>query len=456
MNKALEYAGLLTEEYAELLKEKQFTSHIRNQKGEGYESSYAGGKFQLKAVTPMCHAFATRELMLGSKSGHFADFLGEKKPCYALRPLWFSMPPSLINVHTLCQRTLELGYNAWFIEDPALFSIVREYGIKIISSYDNGDYLFWESKQNRLEAALKELKEQESKNKPLILYLSAANEENARAQAEWMSYLCDEMGPHSILAFPDSVGILHPFWHKLRKSQDCSHTPLLPVVNIGSVGLGEGLWPALTLDLSQEFYERAVRHPFAGMIARVSQLPKREGLLDCSLWVAAQVLWNRTPPQRAADTWFLANRPDMSYCDHRTHFETIRSLALQAARLRHLTLNKQRDQLRPEESRATLESISGQLKELHYKLESEEFQRTKHTILPSLFDYYQFFERDVYRYLIHYLNHFNPPLASLLANEGGLESFWSKGGKAGAPVTFLDKPHVGSGVMERIFSENRL
>lgn len=486
MKKALEFAETLSIEYTHLLEGKTFQKVFKEHDNESYHSSYAGGTVKLQATGASASVFAVRELMIGKKSGHTAEYLGDFQPRFSLRPLWMScdcevdvngvkiyLPHYLVEdphkVHLMCCRLLELGYNALVFGGSGkksgstdlehLFQEIRQYGIKIILKCEDipghlpFDYLLKESKDfenksknTQLEKIVREVKKIESLGSPLIFYLDARTESEAQRQSRWMSELCDEMGVESLLAFPSVVeGKLHPFWEVLRVSPDVSSTPLLPVVNMGNVGCGDGLWPSLNLRLLNKVFGHMQRHVFAGVIGVINQLPKREGLLDCTLWAAAQFLWKRQRIEQAVETWFLAHHPEMEYSKY---FEVIDDLVHEIHALKRM------GERTSEESKVIAESLIARLKEIQVKLEVEERKRLKKTGI-SLHDYFVYFERDARRLILQFLQKHHVALASLLNNDDAGEGFWTSGGKGGK-VTVLEEPSKGTGMMTRIYSDNRL
>ena len=253
-------------------------------------------------------------------------------------------------------NALIFGNNGWGITNAALqnaevlqkFTYIREYGIKIILKpsllhYNEAkcpldlpyqdtikasiqeflkqvpevDYIFWESALLHAdflhhpaardwtfyELVLSEVKLLESSLKdkvPLFYFVPAFDKLSATRQSTWLPRLCDDVANNTIVAFPAVSGDLygdhqlpHPFWEILRASKNSSSTRLMPILNIGGIKQGEGLWPVLTFDILEKYVSRCYGHPFAGAIVLTGAIPGKGGILDCNLWVASQALWRK-------------------------------------------------------------------------------------------------------------------------------------------------------------------
>lgn len=306
----------------------------------------------------------------------------------------------------------------------------------------------------------------------LIYYLPAHDPASAQQQAAWMGRLCDDVGEHTMIAFPAVAGAWcddhlppHPLWEQLRRSPDISSTHLLPVVNVGMVSQGEGLWPAPSLDLVETYYSRLYRHRFAGVVALTSQLPQQGSMLDCCLWVAGQALWRQRSSALLAEQWFRAFRSEWNYLEVEAIMAGARSLVVELSQLRAMANEAARDAVLSEECRTASESVIARLKELQLRAEKLERKRLKRGLFPSIHDYMQVFARDVQRIVLHFLQRFNLSYPHVMGPEELLESFWmqlSPGGtqdmRAAAKVAFLQEPLSGpaGSRMEAIYRENRL
>lgn len=292
--------------------------------------------------------------------------------------------------------------------------------------------------------------------KPLIYYIPASNQEIAKQQAVWIPSVCDDAGTHTILAFPAVAGDMyadhlppHPLWAVLRRSPDVSSTALMPIVNIGSVGQGEGLWPSLNLDLSERYIGGCLRHRFAGAMCLVNRLSEKGTFLHCNLWLAAQLMWREQPVLRLAETWFLAERPDLNFPCLMDALYSLRVLTLQLSHLRSLEQDKH--QLTQDECRVLVESILAKLKHLQIQFEKT---RNKKSSRPTAADYFIPFARDARLITLRALQNMHMPLLHLKKEEDSQGGFWVEG-LSGEMGKFLDNPQKRSSdsVMEVIYNE---
>lgn len=516
-----------------------------NGKDESFSIFVEKGSIKIEAESYLAAAFGVSQALVGIKSGHIAEFLGEARPRFVLRPLAiggnhsvqltenmeiiipsFFIQEELSHVELYCQRIIELGFNAILLgtdqNEANSFSKLgtfnfneicktfHEYGIKVIlqptflygvqaslenksyvqtcveelcNRYPHIDYLFWKSfsldkkrilnQREIRELTLKEVIVREIKmleevtSCSLIFYIPVANTLSGRQQAAWMEQLCDEVNKDSIIAFSAVVGepyedhlAPHPFWEVLRNSPDISATRLMPIVNIGLIGQGEGLWPGFSIDLLEKFFSRMYRHCFAGAISLVNVLPREGGLLDCSLWATSQYLWRERSPRLLVETWFQAFRPDWEMTTLWEFFNGVREIMMQLSFLRSLSREAKKEIISVEECRAMAESILYRLKEMQIKVEKQRYKNSRKFQTPTVGDYLNFFTGDVQRIVQHFLQTSYP---NPLNEENSKESFWASnlsnlGNGTRSAITFLDKPKRGKAgsVMELIYLENRL
>lgn len=305
----------------------------------------------------------------------------------------------------------------------------------------------------------------------LIFFIPSPNALTAKQHSLWMPSFCDEVGKNTIVSFSAVAGdyfqdhqVPHPFWDQLRQSPDVSSTLLLPIVNVGSVFHGEGLWPALPFDLFEKYYSRLHRHHFAGVVTLVNRLPKSSALLDCSLWTASQLLWRNDSPGQLIETWFQAHRPDWDVALHIDTFRSIRQIVVDLSYLRSLKTESHHDMMSSEECRLMSESLLIRLKELQMRMEKSDRKKIRKYMMTSSSDYMQVFVRDAQRIVLNFLQYFNLSCPYAIGNEALQESFWmhatSSGGqglRSGTKATFFDEPLQGpaGSAMEAIFHENR-
>lgn len=585
MKKSAQLSKLLVRQYEKnrdkksphlILKTNQITD------SEAFSCNYAGGIINLQADSDLAVIYGIHHLNIGLASGHFSEFLGDWRPRFALRPLWIGcdldvdlessshIPVSLrlpkllcgseVNglsgqngqgqgqrqLDRLCERVLELGYNAIVlgaldntsrastanfghsgsgtIDIQAICTHLHTYGLKVILKPNKPsgrcpldaiqaasiqqyiknflekvpyfDYLLWEgdflhpdcflhpsaaeatqlelvqAEVALVEKALTESKEGEKPPPSLIYYVPSPDLSTAEQQVAWLQELCDRVGNKTIIAFSAVSGEPwsdhqppHPFWESLRKSPDISSTALMPIINTGAARQGDGLWPTLTLDLSERYLTRCTRHQFAGAITLVNHLPEKGALLDCSLWVCSQMLWKNRSAALLAETWFSAERPDFDYLYFAESLRKVRELAVELSFIRSLRNERHRDLLSQTESRAMADSFLARLRELQILFECSEKKTKKHThnrgsvVRPRCNDYFSYFARDAIRLVAYFMQCFQVTLPHIRKEEDVWEGFWTKSKQgstysASKPV-FLETPQRGvpGTVMERIYLE---
>ncbi len=287
-------------------------------------------------------------------------------------------------------------------------------------------------------------------DRQLIFYVPSTTAAEAKSQAAWIPNLLDEMGDKSIFAFSAVEGGFyqdhlydHPLWQQLRRSPDSSSTLLLPIVNIGAVEQGEGLWPLTNFDLVERFFFRCRRHAFAGVIGVVNHLPAPGSLLDFMLWVAGQSMWHDHPPALLAETWFDSFRKGEKFADLYPPLKAVRMIVLELSLLRNLENN--------EERRRIGEPLIAQLKTLTHQFEKDQSVLER----PSIKDYFKLFVYDIKRFLEQSLQlSCRTIFAPTFGNEDLQPSFWTHPKGRG---DFLVKPQEGlpGSILDKIYKENR-
>lgn len=469
---------------------------------ETYRCRQTGGEIILEAESPLAAVYGINHLSVGIAGGHSAECMGEWKPRFALRPLWVKTVPS--DSQAFCQRILELGYNSVLFDDdkinPPLLEALRNYGLKSIlkpqlpknfsgcpldkkyagqlqlflkeflKKYPKIDFLFWESlcwepncqdhpaaieaTQADLVKAEIALIEESLGAVSLIYYIPAINQVTAQQQTPWLLQLGNEITKTTIIAFPAVAGSLHddhmpahPLWQTLRKTQHAITTPLMPIINIGSINQGEGLWPSIPLDLIDKYLAQCHRHNFVGAIGLVNSLPSPRAFLSCALWTASQAMWKDRPASQLAHTWFLSHRPDIDYLQLSDPFAEVRNCVTQLSYLRSLPHEeKQRNAEFQEKCRAIAENISARLKWLQLR-----FGQAKAKNRPSCSDYFTHFAVDARRIIANTLNACNVSIIHLRKEEETQEGFWTNKDQR----HMLQIPQRGEGVMASIYDEAR-
>lgn len=467
---------------------------------QGYSATCRAGELHITANSAVGLAGAIAQLTIALKSGHLEEFLGDRAPRCPWRILWTKDPTALQPA-----RILELGYNA-VLTDVATSSAaaLRREGIAValkvappplatrcplneeyrealrqaLGSLTEIDFIFWESQllhatfaQDRLaeDSTFYELVQAEADllqaSLPpgcrLLFYVPCTDAAQARQQALWLGRLCDAAGSSTMVSFPLTVGDpglpgqpVHPFWELLRKKRDPSSTPLLPVFNGGALGLGEGLWPVLPLEILECCRSHMLGPHFAGAIAMTPLIPLGNGLLACSLWVAAQMLWTDTSAYRLVETWCAAMKPEFDYPSHATAITLAGEVAAELSRMaggKGGTCTS-----------GHVDVVAAKLRLLDSLYLSADHSRSSPEPI-TLHDYFRYFSRDAWC-LLHYhtdrLRLPGPGVPQAVDHSGG---FWTRLASAGrtipsaATVTTLSQPRClgDDSRMAHIFDEER-
>lgn len=231
----------------------------------------------------------------------------------------------------------------------------------------------------------------------LIFYVPT-DEEHARRQSRWLPVICDEAGDRTSIAFSSFRGSpwhdhlsLHPFWEILASSPDASATPLMPIVNTGMVGQGEGLWPNIPFDIFERCLSRCVRHRFEGPIALANQIPGYGGSLECSLWMGARC--SEESAELLADKWLKSRRLDLDFEAWRSLMRRTREMTLEISALK--TMDAKKGKHSHEFYRLQIESLLARLKFVQSNYETG----PKPGALPALADYFSAFSYEARRLL---------------------------------------------------------
>lgn len=321
------------------------------------------------------------------------------------------------------------------------------------------DYLLWEScylhtdyqrhplgreftKLEKVSSEVRLVEEALGNDIGLIFYLPCRDWQCAKVQSEWIPELLNEVGDKTTFAFSAVAGdpkedhaTPHPLWGQLRSEPVLAATPLLPILNSGAVGQGEGVWPGLTLDLVEDYYSRCMSGNFCGIMSLAGHIPREGSLADCNLWVAGQRMWRELSPYLLAQTWFEAKRRDIDFLKYLDLFKSIRTIIKGLSFLRSLNEEKNRDKFSSEECRLYAESLLAQLKfmECAVKRAGEAAVGGK----TSLKTYIEFFLNDARRMIVHSLQCYNISINHAVEGEGVHEGIWteSSGGDGGRTVS---------------------
>jgi hypothetical protein len=489
--------------------------------GETYFIEASGRTVHLEATSLRAAVYGWHQLLVTIPSGHYAEYLGEWTPRFALRPLWpaaeysievirgvtLQLPKELVGEgrRHFCERSLQLGYNSVILgmlpqencgaaQDPSestsltvlsdVFSLLREYGLSIIiKPYFQIDSprcildphyrsilsekikelierlpqiegIFWESEawhsdcqhhplarektqDDLVQTELRLLQEAIHEQCFIIFYLPCHDLKQAHQQALLLLQLCVDAHKKTILSFSSVEGdpwkdhlAPHPIWELLRQAPDPLNTPLLPLVNSGSIKQGEGLWPVLTGERIERFYRHCDRHAFAGIAHLLGTVPVTGSLAECNLFVASQGMWQRRSHCSYTETWFRGRRPDLNYLQHADALRRLSDVAVALSFVRGLHNECDRDLISREERRALVESTWGALNYLEALFGREP---------SSLYKDFVSFARDARRILVAFMRRFHITLPHIRYEDDGQEGVWTSAAahRNGAHSVFL-------------------
>jgi len=445
---------------------------------ETYRADYEDGVIRLIAGSSLVAMYGCYQLAIGVMSGHLGEFLGEHCPKFSLRPLWVVDSGGWLSsgaIDLFCSRVIELGYNSVVFEGLDVLGyvdVIKSYGLKVIAKVsgdedfsiikDNAiDYVFCEADfyndssdrdATMYELAKREVKALESVFKDIadvIYYLPRVCHRNA----SWFGSLCDDVAKGTVIAFSAVDGDSHDcylppnyVWEALRESVDVSSTPLLPVVNSGKIAHGEGMWPDMSLDLVDKYFDRMHRHNFAGVMILTRHLPAGTGVLHGSLWVAGNAMWSGFPARLLAETWASVYCPKI-VSDISVFYDVERIVSTMGI-LRSMKQDS-------DEVKAEVSEVLSQLQRLYIS-----YVKNNRGMIS---DYLSYFIRDIKRIVFHCVKSLRIPVGNILEGDDLGDGFWtamesntgkSFGGQIN--VVFSDVPYSGEdgSSQKAIYMEN--
>jgi len=306
-------------------------------------------------------------------------------------------------------------------------------------------------RQELVMMEINKLKKLLGKSCQLIYSIPAHSALTAQAQSRWIPEVCYEISDDTYIAFSATVGDPcsdwlppHPLWQTLRAAKAKTYLNLLPLINVGLINQGQGLWPATSLDLMDRYLLRCRQKTFCGAIALATSVPEEDALLSCSLWVASRILWGDQSPHLLAETWF---------CSYRRQWLEVENLERLLKEVREIAIAINFLQ---ETSTQTKEQIKKLTDCLLLRLRCMEAARLKQPALtdskPGFDHYLTFFIRDAKRLIARALESHKMPIAFSLEEEGRSGSFWTEGSLA--DIVIFDSPKKGEDpLMAQIYSE---
>lgn len=263
----------------------------------------------------------------------------------------------------------------------------------------------------------------------LIYYMPSPDEESLCKQQHCFDALCDLAGPQTSIAFSSRAGEpwqdhlpLHPLWRKIRAYPHHSATPLLPLVNVGAVAQGAGLWPSIAVDTLETFLPRVALGPCPGFISLTPSVPERGAFLECSLWMATQCAWRGASPELCMETWLKAHYPNVDFCLLHCGIRELRSIIVALSRLSSLPKAPSGTAPEAESYRVLAEGLLGRLNALRCQMGAEELSQCQ---TPQFADYVCYFVRDAKRLVLHFLQSQQISMANVLTGCDMQESFFT-------------------------------
>ncbi len=269
--------------------------------------------------------------------------------------------------------------------DPNFEATIKK-KMALFTAAVNPDYIFWESglwdrgyfahaaADDLLLADLvvQEMKSVETvlkKGSSLIFFVPGGDRKKVSKTTKILQVLCESAGNKTAISFPAVGGAEyadylppHPFWGMLKEKERISSTPLLPVMNIGGIEQGEGMWPSLPFDLFEKYYCRLHELPFKGSIGLINQLPVARGFLDLNLWTGSHCQLSGKPPRLLIEEWFGRYRTDVDYSAFQDDLWRLRMMILDFSSLLEVVESNERGEKTNEEIRLFLENLVSQAK----------------------------------------------------------------------------------------------
>jgi hypothetical protein len=298
-------------------------------------------------------------------------------------------------------------------------------------------------------------------DKELIYYLNLEDRFTTKACARWFEEILDAIPNGVTVAFSRAVGdVRNQSFHEntilrsLEMSLDASSTPLMPVMNMGGVSWGEGLWPAPPLrELESTLHMMQSLHPFAGVIPLTSYLPAEDGFLKGTLWVAGQTQWHSECPMRLMEMWLYGSMQVKKSSD-------IRGLLQDAENVVAL-LQKSKSSANHEQEykERVLGHIVSYAELMKYKL--RQLGRKER---GSLYHMFEFFLRDVKKLSLLWSQEWKIKLQGVAEGDDMKDSLWvhvethgSRGLGGSVRGALLKEPHTSPNnpKLEKLILENR-
>ncbi|OJU81260.1 MAG: hypothetical protein BGO10_03390 [Chlamydia sp. 32-24] len=218
------------------------------------------------------------------------------------------------------------------------------------------------------------------------------------------------------------------------------HYRFYPLLNTGSINLGEGLWPVIRKK-TYELVHKSLNNGLKGFIAVSNGFPQKYSFLDFSLWLNACASWKSPSINYLFDLLITIFNGDAGD-DFVGWFEEVEKYVLKLNWIKSLHFESQREQICVEEYKMHAEIMVVKLKELENNLIKILDKKEKNDI----YHYFTFFKKDAKRILLNFSHFFRLPNQNFIQEEDTLTSFWSEFSsldkKTSQEIRFFEKPNI--------------
>ena len=226
-------------------------------------------------------------------------------------------------------------------------------------------------------------------------------------------------------------------WNALKNLKYPSGTALLPMMNVGALGLGDGLWPWFAKSYIQSHFGKMKRHAFKGCIAVTRYLPEESTLAWGNLWTCTQYLWHGLEATESFENWLRAYYPSYQVNDLMTVLSSLSGVVEKVQKLRNVA----EEQYEKFPLRVEVEALLAQLTYI---------EELNNLIKTPFSQQISFFFRDARRVIFSLVKFLGYSLPNLLSGDHLKESFWTeldqgpgKGLSPGTQVNLRNRPNIG-------------
>lgn len=284
--------------------------------------------------------------------------------------------------HSSFQESIERAFADLFAICPSLEAVFWE------SAYLDEDFHYHPSareytKFDKVGLEVSQLSSLLPLSKKLIYYLPSNSERMAEQQSRWWLSLLNQVDSRTICAFSALSGSPfwdylqpHPFWEVMQTTIAPPATPLMPILNIGGIELGEGYWPNMTLDLLETPFSDC---PLAGLVSCIKDFPEEGEILEGMLYATGMSQWRKKEPKALLQEWYQMRFKEGNYSQFFSIMQKVRSI------IKELKFFYQ-EKTDANEARFKLETMIALLNEVEHATRKIEFSRWNKSIEHFLVD----------------------------------------------------------------------